>query len=190
MKYVKNIVSVVAVLLVCAWALQYFTLRTTTVPENVSVGSAYDGEPVSLVRVVDGDTIVVKFSTGAEDIVRLIGIDAPESVHDNPERNTEEGLVASDYLKQITAEGQSLWLTKDVSDRDKYNRLLRYVWVEPPAEDDTFSSVCLNAKLVADGYAQAKSFPPDSRYADIFYQLGVSAAESGLGVSALWKDSL
>ena len=172
MRLLRKIIPVVVAIFLCCGSLFYFAPRVINsfglFQEILGTNSSNNMELVSLVRVVDGDTLVVKFSNGAEDTVRLIGIDAPESVHDDPEKNTEEGLVASDYLKSLLYEGQPLYLTKDVSDRDRYNRLLRYVWLNPPTEDNSFSQNCLNAKLVADGYAKPKDFPPDSKYAGAF----------------------
>lgn len=132
-----------------------------------------DLESCTLERVVDGDTIVVSLD-GRSEKVRLIGIDAPESVHPDASRNTGQGDEASAYLKSLVSPGQTLYLQKDVSDTDRYGRLLRYVWLEvPAASDDTgeVSEKMLNAIIVSSGHAQAKDYAPDTRYSRMFHSL-------------------
>ncbi|MDR1713828.1 MAG: thermonuclease family protein [Coriobacteriales bacterium] len=132
-----------------------------------SAGAVEGFEQCTLVRVVDGDTIIVRIS-GQEDTVRLIGIDAPESVHPDESKNTPEGAAASAWLSELLTPGQTLWLQKDTSDRDQYDRLLRYVWLQVPTEADDAEQIAawmLNARLVQSGHAQAKRYPPDTRYA-------------------------
>ena len=126
-------------------------------------------------RVVDGDTIVVLLN-GESKKVRLIGIDAAESVHPDTSKNAEEGKTASEHLKETLVAGTEVWLEKDTSDTDKYDRLLRYVWLTKP--DTTISYTAdyikpkmLNAILVSDGYAKAKDFPPDTKYSKVFHSL-------------------
>lgn len=111
-----------------------------------------------VVRVVDGDTIVVKLN-GEDEKVRLIGINTPESVHPDKSKNTQEGKKASDYTKELL-EGQSVSLEFDTQERDKYGRLLAYVYLE----DGTF----FNEKLILDGYAELATYPPNVKYVDVF----------------------
>lgn len=146
-------------------------------------------EATKVERVVDGDTIVVNCG-GVEKKVRLIGIDCPESVHSDESKNTQEGRTASAYTKNLLSEGQTVWLEKDVSDTDKFDRLLRYVWLDDPAvisTDEDLESTMLNAKLVYEGYAQAKEYKPDTKYANIFNELEKDAISNNRGVSYLWK---
>jgi len=126
------------------------------------------------VRVIDGDTIEVLIDGGAHR-VRYIGIDTPEMSDPRPDVQAlaeEATLVNRDLV-----EGKLLELLKDVSETDRYGRLLRYVWV-----GDTF----VNAELVALGYAQVATYPPDVRYEDLFLQLQTQAQEAGLG---LWANA-
>ena len=88
-------------------------------------------EEADLVRVVDGDTLIVPLN-GSEERVRLLGIDCPESVNPDPAKNTPEGERASEYAKSLLTEGQILYIEKDRTDRDPYDRLLRYVWLHEP----------------------------------------------------------
>lgn len=130
-------------------------------------GTTYD--PVTLVRVVDGDTLVVN-EHGIEQTVRLIGIDAPESVHPDTSRNSQEGEDASKHLSTFLSEGQMLYLESDVRDTDDYGRLLRYVWLEIPEDSVTQASeYMLNYQLVHDGFAVARNYPPDTKYADLLH---------------------
>lgn len=126
----------------------------------------------TVVRVVDGDTLVVRLDDGTENSTRLIGIDCPESVNPDESLNTVEGDVASEYVKSIIHEGTDVWLEKDVSDVDKYGRWLRYVWMHnPDTTDITFDLGTLNSHLVYYGYAHAKDYPPDTAHAATLHTL-------------------
>ena len=138
-----------------------------------------DEEPPSalvdakVTRVIDGDTIEVEIDRGLYK-VRYIGIDTPETVH--PQKPVEYfGKEASEKNRELV-EGKTVGLEKDVSETDKYGRLLRYVWVD---------DVMVNAELVRLGYAQVSTYPPDVKYQDLFLQLQRQAEEAGLG---LWAE--
>lgn len=124
-------------------------------------------------KIVDGDTLDVKSVAGGETMrVRLIGIDAPESVNPDDSKNTEAGREASAWLKGGLPKGTHVWLVKDVSDTDKYGRYLRYVWISDPSEADADPAKdMLNALIVANGHAVAKDFPPDTAYSQLFHSL-------------------
>jgi micrococcal nuclease len=129
----------------------------------------------TVVRVVDGDTVVVAVG-GAEESVRLIGIDTPESVaRDRP--NECFGAEASTRLADLLPTGTVVRLTRDVEPRDVYDRLLAYVQRDA---DDLF----VNLAQVADGYAEASDYPPNSTYRDDFAQAEQAARRAGLG---LWS---
>lgn len=130
-------------------------------------------EQAEVVRVVDGDTIKIDRGNGNE-TVRLIGINAPESVHPDASKNTQEGMESSDHLKSMLKEGDIIWLESDVSDTDQYDRLLRYVWLVEPTDtvDDSFAKTnMLNAVLVSEGYANAKDYPPDTKWSTLLHSL-------------------
>ena len=138
--------------------------------------SDVDLEEVTQVRVVDGDTLVVRFDTGEDEKVRLIGINTPESVAPNSYRtkNTKEGEEVSKYVKTMLEDVDTVYLQSDTSDRDKYDRLLRYVWLDIP--DDVYDKSeikekMLNAILVEDGIAEVATYEPDTTYADLFEEL-------------------
>lgn len=119
--------------------------------ESENAGSAY------CERVVDGDTIIVKIN-GTKEKVRMIGIDTPESVHPDPSRNTPEGKVASQFTRDHL-EGKYVRLETDVQERDKYGRLLSYVYLG----DEMF-----NKTLLEEGLATIMTIPPNVKYVDDF----------------------
>ena len=120
-------------------------------------------------RVVDGDTIEIE----GGDKVRYIGIDTPETV--DPRKPIQcFGIEASKKNKELV-EGKTVRLEKDITDRDKYSRLLRYVWV-----GDLF----VNLELVKQGFASSYSYPPDVKYQKEFLAAETEAREAQRG---LWK---
>jgi micrococcal nuclease len=116
--------------------------------------------PYSVERVVDGDTFIAEVE-GERTRIRMLGIDTPESVADHPERITEEGLVASDYTKQLL-EGALVFLEYDVEKMDQYERLLAYVYIK-----DGNNYVMINRLLVEEGYAVPYIIEPNTRYATL-----------------------
>jgi micrococcal nuclease len=136
-------------------------------------------------RVVDGDTIEVRITgrvdgpgagdtrTGGSYDVRLIGIDTPESVKPNSpvECFGREASAAAKALLQ----GSDVKLVKDVEETDRYDRLLRYVYL---------GQELANARLVVNGYAAAYTYPPNVRHSELFVQLQRDAREHNRG---LWS---
>ena len=152
-------------------------------------GSDNRFEKAVVVNVIDGDTILVRTNDG-ERYCRAIGIDAPESVHPDESRNVAEGDAASNFLKSVLDEGSTVYLQRDVSDTDKYDRLLRYIWLDPvdnPEDEASFAQQCVNAIAVREGFAQATQYPPDTRHAATLASLEADAVSSGRGVSYLWS---
>ncbi|KUP09667.1 thermonuclease [Bacillus coahuilensis m2-6] len=139
-------------------------------------------EPVIVERVVDGDTIVVH--DGRK--IRLIGINTPESTN----RTEEYGKEASDYTKS-QLEGREVFLQKDVSDVDRYNRSLRIVWLEVPSDDmdeQEMMKKMFNAQLVIEGYAEPSTYPPDVKYSDYFRKFAREARENEVGLWSFGRD--
>lgn len=168
---IKNKPLVILSLVLLLFSSGCNTLKTsqvsasTTKQQQNSKDSSQNLETVEVSRVVDGDTI--KINLGEEEYsVRMIGIDTPESVHPDKSKNTIFGKKASDYTKSKIKEGQTVYLQKDLSDTDKYGRLLRYVWLEMPKDtEDTeeVKSKMFNAILIEDGYANAYPYKPDTK---------------------------
>jgi micrococcal nuclease len=124
-------------------------------------------------RVVDGDTFVADVG-GRRERVRVIGVDTPETVA--PGRPVQPyGREASAFAEKELA-GASVRLAGDVEPRDRYGRLLAYVWLP----DGTF----WNALLAAEGYAQQLTIPPNVAYADLFRRLVAEARRDGRGLWA------
>jgi len=114
-----------------------------------------DIEPGVVTRVIDGDTVEVLISGGTH-IVRYIGIDTPETKH--PRTGVEcFGPEASAFNQQLV-EGVDIFLEGDITDRDRYGRLLRYLWIENVG--------LVNLLLVQQGYARVSTYPPDVKYED------------------------
>ena len=132
-------------------------------------------DTVKVIRVIDGDTIEIE---GGERI-RYIGIDTPETV--DPRKPVQcFGIEASAKNKELI-EGKMVRLEKDITDRDRYNRLLRYVYV-----GDTF----INLELVKQGFAYSYSYPPDIKYQDQFLNPQQEAREASRGLwAACFSDS-
>lgn len=142
-------------------------------------------EEAKVLRVVDGDTIEIDRGRGKEK-VRFVLVNTPETVH--PKKGAEfYGKEASNFTKsQLT--GKTVYLQKDTSDTDKYGRLLRYIWIERPSSDnpsnEEIKSKCFNAILLAGGYANLSTFPPDVKYVDLFRQIERQARDGNVG---LWN---
>jgi micrococcal nuclease len=138
-------------------------------PRATSLGRA------QVLRVVDGDTIRVRLD-GRTERVRYIGVDTPESV--------KPGTPVQCFAKRAAAAnaalvaGRSVRLVGDVEQRDRYGRLLAYVYREP---DGAF----VNARLVRDGYARTLAIAPNVAHARQFAQLARTAREGGRG---LWAE--
>jgi micrococcal nuclease len=126
-----------------------------------------------VVKVIDGDTIKVDIGGKIEN-VRLIGIDTPEIANPHSSREDYFGPEAAQYAKQLL-ENQSVYLIPDPmeSNRDKYNRLLRYVFLE----DGTL----INAKLIKEGFAFNYMYEP-FQFMKQFDYLEKQAKENRLGL--------
>jgi micrococcal nuclease len=141
-------------------------------------GDLAGGELVgAVVRVVDGDTVWVRLAAGVEK-VRYIGIDAPETSH--PTRGEEPGGRAATLVNSRLVGDRTVRLEPDVQRRDRYGRLLAYVWV--PAPDG--GELMVNAELVRLGYAAVMTVPPNVRHAELFRKLATEAREHRRGLWA------
>ncbi|MCL6663519.1 thermonuclease family protein [Paenibacillus amylolyticus] len=127
--------------------------------------------PATLVEVTDGDTLKVKVD-GKVEKVRLLLIDTPETVH--PEKEEQPfGKDASNFVKKQVAKG-NISLELDVSERDKYGRLLAYVWV---------GDKLLNEQLLEYGLARvAYIYPTNTKYVDQFEEIQKQARTEAKGI--------
>lgn len=137
--------------------------------------------PAVVTKVVDGDTACMDVGRTVER-VRFIGVDTPETKH--PTVGVEPyGEEASAFTERSLA-GRKVYLELDVQERDKYGRLLAYVWLEPPTSgsEDEVRSKMFNARLLLEGYAQVMTIPPNVKYADMFVKFQREAREAGKGL--------
>jgi micrococcal nuclease len=134
-------------------------------------------EEAIVVRVVDGDTIVVDRGFGDER-VRYIGVDTPETVAPNTPIQWM-GREASAANEALVA-GETVRLEKDVSETDRFGRLLRYVWVEDGSAASGW--LLVNLALVERGFAQVSTYPPDVRYVDLYLEAQESARSEEAGL--------
>jgi micrococcal nuclease len=119
-------------------------------------------------EVQDGDTIVI----GTGEKVRYIGTDSPETKLPKLGVDDYYGKAAAEFNRSLVM-GKRVRLVYDEQLRDRYNRLLAYVYI-----GDTF----VNAEMIRQGHALAASFPPNTKYADTFMQLMGEAIDNKRGV--------
>lgn len=127
-----------------------------------------------VVDVVDGDTIKVEIN-GEVFTVRYIGIDTPETVH--PTVPVEWMGAEASTANALLVEGQEVWLEKDISEVDQYDRLLRYVWLQQGTD-----WLLVNYELVRLGFANSSSYPPDVLYQELFLEAEGEARDAGSGL--------
>lgn len=182
----KRIFTILAIFLLGFGASQLLSfLQVPYVPRmDAPVGTTREatttprltpGDPTSevlVVRVIDGDTIELE---GGQR-VRYIGIDTPETV--DP-RNPVEcfGREAASENRRLV-EGKLVSLAKDVSETDRFGRLLRYVYID---------EVMVNETLVRNGFAYAVTYPPDVKYQEQLQKAEQEAKENNQG---LWSGCL
>jgi micrococcal nuclease len=147
--------------------------EATESPEPLPNGDSPTGptKKARVIDVVDGDTIRVRLD-GVDYRVRYIGIDAPERGDPlfRAATNANDHLVANERV----------WLEKDTSDTDQYDRLLRHVWVKIDG-----AWLLVDSELVRLGLAEAKSYPPDTKYDEIYADAQAEAHDAAVG---LWAD--
>lgn len=164
----------------CGGQLHYTQQGKLSVP----FGKSYNYADIFVIRVIDGDTL--QLANGER--VRLIGIDTPE-IHESDKlyRDSQRtrsnvntirqmGRRAYEFTKGLV-EGKRISLEFDVDKRDRYNRLLAYVYLK---EDNAF----VNAKIIEEGYASLMTIPPNVKHADLFLQLYQEARKQRRG---LWQ---
>ena len=134
------------------------------VPEGGSSGGPSAAPPPGelevgrVVRVVDGDTVVVTIGDRQER-VRYVGVDAPELANADTGAPAECGAAEATEANRLLVLGVEMELERDVSDRDRFGRLLRHAWIG--IDDDR---VLVTERLVVDGAIEARSYPPDTRH--------------------------
>jgi micrococcal nuclease len=107
--------------------------------------------------------------------VRYIGVDTPETVH--PSKPVEAFGHEASEANRALVEGRHVVLERDVSEVDRYGRLLRYVWLR-----DGKAWTFANLELVKRGYAQVVTYPPDVKYVDLYLKAQREARTAGRGL--------
>ena len=135
-----------------------------------------------VIRIVDGDTVEVRMDDGVVEKVRFIGIDTPEDTTEHEPYGAEASAYTAAAL-----DGKTVFLETDAGLRDKYGRLLAYVWLARPssASDDQIRKHLFNARLLTGGYAQLMTIPPNVKYVDYFKQYAAEARDQNIGLWAL-----
>lgn len=149
----------------------YINLNNASTSDNPSNISS---ELYKVVRVVDGDTIIIDYN-GTEERVRLIGVDTPESVHPDKEKNTKFGTTASNFSKELLTD-KYVKIELDVQERDQYRRILAYVYLD---------DVMVNKILLQEGYAKVATYPPNVKYVDDFTAIQEEARNTKKGLWGL-----
>lgn len=126
-----------------------------------------------VLNIIDGDTLKVLYKN-REERVRMLGIDTPESVHPDPNKNTEDGKIASSITKKFLS-NKTVKLEFEGDHKDKYGRLLAYVWLD---------NNMINLKLVSDGYAKVFMLKKNSKYYNDFLN---AEKDAKLNKKGIWK---
>lgn len=144
----------------------------TSIDEPVSITPSTpkpEAELVSVASIIDGDTIEVIRADGSREPVRLIGIDAPE-------RGECWAVEATAALEELIPVGSEVGMTSDQTDRDRFDRLLRYLWV---------GSISVNEELVRQGAAISRRYPPDTARSARLDAAQDEARSAGVGLWAM-----
>jgi len=143
--------------------------RSPAQPTSTTTTDRVAGEVAMVVEVVDGDTIRVRLSDRSVEKLRLIGINTPEAGECLAD-------LATARMVELVADRQVV-LTIDVSDRDQYGRLLRYVYV---------GDVSVNETMVREGLALSRRYEPDTAMADL---LDAAQSEAQTDRVGMWADN-
>ncbi len=208
-KKLKIVLVIVAVILFVPVAGHYVNSWQAEEDARHFAESAVSGELKAVVvrSVVDGDTLLLTDDTK----VRLLGIDAPESVHQDKKRNSVYGDMASEHMHELVRGGDRIWILwpaagsgadenaagiiqKDpvqetTRESDNYGRHLRLVWTAKPDLSDGLTEAILreslNARMLKDGYAVTYIAEEGEPYEALFYTLRKEAENAGSG---LWSE--
>jgi micrococcal nuclease len=166
--------------------------RSVAVKPTVSASptgtSTYDR--ILIVKVIDGDTIELT----NQERVRLIGIDTPETKHNEKSKRDEKrsgvtadkiialGKASKDFTTEI-ALNRHARIEFDAGKHDKYGRLLGYVFI---FDEKSNKEIFLNAAIIESGYALPLTIPPNIKYAEEFHELYLQARAHNRG---LWEDA-
>ena len=161
-------------LIILGFGLLWIGRNQTEIIPATPISDTYGiaGETTQVIEVVDGDTIVIEGNI----TIRFIGVDTPETV--DPRRPVGcYGKEASNEVKNLLS-GQTVILQKDVSDKDSYNRILRYIYLPL----DNGQILFVNDYLVREGFAKVLTYPPDIKFDAQFREAERLAKENKKGL--------
>lgn len=154
---------------ILAAALTWWQNRPLEVPD----GFSEDAAAAELIRIVDGDTIVVTLE-GEEERVRLLNIDTPETV--SPQAPVEcGGPEAAEAIGALLSPGDVVVLEFDQEQRDRYGRLLAGVFTD---------EVFINEQLALQGWGEPAYFAPNDRFLATIEDAWAQAEQRGAGLFA------
>ena len=171
----ERLIGVVLVLALLAIVVFVVVLRGAP-PAMDAPDAPVDGVAAVVEHVTDGDTIVVSVA-GIRERVRYIGLDAPEVADAQEGTPAECGGDAARLANAALVDGREVVLERDASDRDRFGRLLRHVWVE--SADGWF---LVGERLVSTGAVEARSYPPDTARDDQLDAAERQARDGSLGI--------
>jgi micrococcal nuclease len=167
---IRYYTKIPAAVLLCI-VLAFYSCDGSTQPTQQTAGSL---KPVRITQVNDGDTVSIRYKTAPvgtskTERVRLVGIDAPELKQD------PWGRASARHLKELISKNDWIvYLELDIEQRDKYGRLLGYLWSK--------DKQLINEKMILDGYAVAYTIPPNVKYAERFIEAQKSARTRKTGI--------
>ncbi len=149
-----------------------------------------------VIQAYDGDTIQVRIPSGRKEKVRFIGIDCPEAWENekfardmrHEEKHTavevlELGRKAKEFTETFCAPGSDVLLEMDAEERDRYGRLLAYVWVMPRTGAGAQGEhLMLNRELLRAGLARLMTIPPNLKYLEDFRNIERWARDNRKGI--------
>lgn len=131
-----------------------------------------------VIKVFDGDTILIDYN-GKSESIRYIGVNTPEISHPGMGIDEETfGVLATEKNKELVS-GKEVALEFDVQERDKYNRILAYVYLK--------NGDMVNEILAKEGYAYLLTYPPNIKYVEKFRTAQIYARENEKG---LWSKNI
>ena len=190
-KYIKKIVTIILLIIIAIIFAIYFKnylndniniYEENNITTNINNTDKEDNQielvEATVTKVIDGDTIWVDIN-GKEEKVRFIGVNCPEYTT----KIEEYGKEATEYTTTELL-GKKVYLQKDVSQTDDYNRLLRYVWLEKidTINEENIENYLFNAKLVINGYAQSNYYKPDISLQNFLEKFEKEAKKQKIGI--------
>lgn len=190
-KYIKKIITVILLVVIAILFAVYFKNYinnnisiykenniTTNINNTDKGNNQVELTEATVTKVIDGDTIWVNIN-GKEEKVRFIGVNCPEYTT----KIEEYGKEATEYTTNELL-GKKVYLQKDISQTDDYNRLLRYVWLEKidTINEENIENYLFNAKLVINGYAQSNYYKPDISLQNYLEKFEKEAKKQKVGI--------